>query len=161
VVENGRPTRGTSPQTGERDYLPKSQRSDTKPLVPDENGWIELIGSFDMCWQKPGRSYNSLSGHAVLVDVVTGKIIAMKVFSKKCQKCTTYLAQGVLAENIPVHNCSKNYDGSSKGMEATVALDMVKGLFENKEVRVTVTKIVIDDDASTRALLTHSLAELA
>jgi hypothetical protein len=38
---------------------------------------------------------------------------------------------------------------------------MVKGLFENKEVRVSVIKIVIDDDASTRALLTHSLAEFA
>jgi hypothetical protein len=45
-------------------------------------------------------------------------------------------------------------------MEAAAALEMVKGLFENKEVRVSVTKMVIDDDASTHAL-THSLSELA
>jgi hypothetical protein len=66
-----------------------------------------------------------------------------------------------MAENVPVHNCSKHYDGSSKGMGAAAALEMVKGLFENKEVRAFVIKMVIDDDASTRGLLSHSLAELA
>jgi hypothetical protein len=132
-----------------------------KNLIPDENGWVEIIGSFDMGWQKPGRSYNSLSGHAFLICVLTGKVIAMKVYSKKCQKCTTYLAEGVLADDVPVHNCSKNYDGSSKGMEAMAALEMVTGVYENKVVKAFVTKMVIDDDTSTRALLTHSLAELA
>jgi hypothetical protein len=67
----------------------------------------------------------------------------------------------VLADDVPVHNCLKNYDGSSKGMEATAALEMVTGVYEQKEVKAFVTKMVIDDDASTRALLTHSLAELA
>jgi hypothetical protein len=57
-----------------------------KNLVPDENGWVALTVSFDIGWQKPGRSYNSLSGHAILVDVVTGKVIAMKVFFKKMSK---------------------------------------------------------------------------
>jgi hypothetical protein len=41
--------------------------------VPDENRWVSLTASFDMGWQKPGRSYNSLSGHAFLVDVLAEK----------------------------------------------------------------------------------------
>jgi hypothetical protein len=132
-----------------------------KNLVPDENGWVRLTCSFDMGWQKPGRLYNSLSGHAFLICVLTRKVIAMRVLSKKCQKCTTYMAKGVMVEDVLAHNCSKNYDGSSKGMEATAALDMVKGVFENQKVRACVTKMVIDDDASTCALLSHSLSEMA
>lgn len=65
-------------------------------------------------------------------------------------------------ENGPsVHNCPKNYTGSSKRMEATSALDMVKAVFEHKTVCAFVTEVVIDDDASTPALLLHSLCKLA
>jgi hypothetical protein len=47
-------------------------------------------------------------------------------------------------------------------MEAsTAALEMVKGVFENEELKAVTTKMVIDDNASTRTLLTHSLGELA
>jgi hypothetical protein len=40
-----------------------------------------LTASFDMGWQQRGRSYNSL--HAFLVDAVTGKVVGMKVYSKR------------------------------------------------------------------------------
>jgi hypothetical protein len=40
-----------------------------KNLVPDKNGWVELTGLFNMGWQTPGRSYDSLSRHAFLVCV--------------------------------------------------------------------------------------------
>jgi hypothetical protein len=46
-------------------------------------------------------------------------------------------------------------------MEATAALQMVKGVFENNDVRACVTKMVLDDDTSTRAVLSHSLLERA
>jgi hypothetical protein len=46
-------------------------------------------------------------------------------------------------------------------MEATAALQMVKDVFQNEEVEAFVQNMVLDDDASTRALLSHSLRELA
>jgi hypothetical protein len=125
------------------------------------NGKVLLTVLFDMAWQKRGRSFNSLSGHAFLIDVVTGKIIAMQVYSKQCHKCCDYMKKGLSSEQFPEHKCPKNYEGSSKGMEATAALEMVKRLFENELVQSFVTETVIDDDASTRALLTRCLRKLA
>jgi hypothetical protein len=122
---------------------------------------VPLTVSFDMGWQKRGRSYNSLSGHAFLYDVHTGKVVGMQVYSKNCLKCSKYKRQGLTGENIPDHRCPKNYEGSSKGMEATAALQMVKRLFEHELVQAYVKEMVIDDDASTRALLSHCLSELA
>ena len=63
--------------------------------------------------------------------------------------------------NGKCHQCPKNYEGSSKGMEAAAALAMVKRLFEDDLVQSYVKEMVIDDDASTCALLSHSLSKLA
>jgi hypothetical protein len=125
-------------------------------------GKIPLTVSFDMGWQRRGMSFNSLSGHAFIIDVGTGKVIGKRTFSKKCRKCAAFgLEMGATSVDCPPHNCSMNYGGSSKGMEATAALEMVKDLFENEEVQAFVNEMVLDDDASTRALLSHSLRELA
>ena len=129
--------------------------------IPDITGKVPLTVSFDMGWQKRGRSYNSLSGHAFLIDVHTGKVVAMQVYSKKCQKCSNYAKQGLTTDEFPDHKCAKNYEGSSKGMEATAALAMVKRLFEHELVQTYVKEMVLDDDASTRALLSHCLSDLA
>ena len=45
-------------------------------------------------------------------------------------------------------------------MEAAAVLEMVKGMFNHTEVKAYVLRMVIDDDASMRALLCHSLSEL-
>jgi prolyl oligopeptidase PreP (S9A serine peptidase family) len=97
----------------------------------------------------------------VLIDVETGKVIAMRVYSKQCRKCCIYAKTGWMVENFPLHNCSKNYEGSSKGMEAKAALEMVKEIFENQSIQACVSEMVLDDDASTRALLSHSLRQQA
>ena len=129
-----------------------------KPLHAD--GKAPLTISFDMGWQKSGRAMNSLSGHAFLIDVHTGKVLEMQVFSKRCLKCYNHTKSGFTAANMPPHKCGQNYDGSSKGMEAAAALQMVKRVFEHKHVQAFVAEMVLDDDASTRALLRHSLEEL-
>jgi hypothetical protein len=126
----------------------------------DENGKKPLTVSFDMGWQKRGLSFNSLSGHAFLIDVETGKVVGKRVYSKKCRKCSAFIEKGLSASDIPTHNCTKNYDGSSKGMEATAALEMVKEIFDNENIQAFVSEMVLDDDASTRALLSHCLSEL-
>jgi hypothetical protein len=45
-------------------------------------------------------------------------------------------------------------------MEALSALEMVKEIFENEHNPAYISKMVLDDDASTRSLLAHSLSEL-
>jgi hypothetical protein len=115
-----------------------------------------------MGWQRRGMAFNSLSGHAFLIDVHTGKVISKRTYSKHCRKCSSYgIKNGATAEDCPPHNCPRNYDGSSKGMEATAALEMVKDVFGDVALKAYVAEMVIDDDASTRALLSHSLRELA
>jgi hypothetical protein len=51
-----------------------------------------------------------------------GKVVGMMVYSKKCMKYCLFMKKGLTVDNYPPHNCPKNYDGSSKGMEATAAL---------------------------------------
>jgi hypothetical protein len=46
-------------------------------------------------------------------------------------------------------------------MEATAALKMVKEVFKHQSIQAFVSEMVLDDGASTRALLSHSLHELA
>jgi hypothetical protein len=53
-----------------------------KNIPPDESGRVPLCVGYDMGWQMRGRSYNSLSGHAFLIDVRTVKVVGMAVFSK-------------------------------------------------------------------------------
>jgi hypothetical protein len=93
------------------------QHAKDKPADP-KNGKVPLTVSFDMGWQKRGRSCNSLSGRAFLIDAQSGKIVAMQVCSKSCLKCSRAVKKGTAEENVPEHECPKNYDGSSKGMEA-------------------------------------------
>jgi hypothetical protein len=133
-----------------------------KLKTPDAvTGKVPITVSFDMGWQKRGRSYNSLSGHAFLIDVETGKVVAKQVYCKNCRKCLSYSKQGLTSDNYPEHNCSRNYGGSSKGMEPKSALGMMLGLYYHPRYKLAVDQMVIDDDASTRALVSHCLAELA
>eukprot|EP00957_Ditylum_brightwellii_P164671 12537842-Ditylum_brightwellii.AAC.1 len=55
------------------------------------------------------------------------------------------------------HNCPRNYDDSSKGMEANAALILTRQL--HKEKGVLLKKIVADGNSSMKALLRHSYAK--
>ena len=99
-----------------------------------------LTVSFDMGWQKSGRAMNSQSGHAFIIDVNTSKVLAMQVYSKQCITCSNFTRQGWREDNMPEHKCSKKYDGSSKGMEATAALEMVKRVFEHEHVKAFIRR---------------------
>jgi hypothetical protein len=61
--------------------------------------------------------------------------------------------------DIPVgsHNCPKNYDGSSKGMEAEAALECMMKIWAHKGVRAFIEVICLDDDATTKAYLPIAL----
>jgi hypothetical protein len=62
---------------------------------------------------------------------------------------------------VEFHHCPKNYDGSSKGMEAKAAMDCLNKVWTHAQVRAFIACICIDDDATTKAHLQHSFEDLA
>ena len=76
-----------------------------------------------MGWSKrsSGNRYDSLSGHPLAIGVLTKSILVAIVSSKLCRLCS--LAESDNQEP-PNYCCSKNYDGTSKAMEADVALQL-------------------------------------
>eukprot|EP00957_Ditylum_brightwellii_P005353 408471-Ditylum_brightwellii.AAC.1 len=59
----------------------------------------------------------------------------------------------------PVHVCVKNYEGSSKGMDATMALELT--IQAKRQCGFIVDFIVADDDSSMRATLKRSYEHLS
>ena len=61
---------------------------------------------------------------------------------------------------VKKHRCPKNYDGSSKGNEALAALECVNKVWTHSEISAFIDIICLDDDATTKAYLHHSFADL-
>jgi hypothetical protein len=98
-------------------------------LSPEEgvDGRRSLDVASDTCWDKRGstRCYDSLSGCAVAFGLHSGLPIGIETMSTVCIiKCRLGIAHEASI-------CSKNYDGSAKGMEAAGAAIIVKRLFAN------------------------------
>jgi DNA polymerase III epsilon subunit-like protein len=85
-----------------------------------------------------GKFTNSRTGHAELIGIYCGEVIASGRRHRHCTLCNTKSPED--------HECHANWTGSSKAMEA----DIVTGLVANlKGARVTV--LVGDEDSSTMA----------
>ena len=117
---------------------------------------------YDMGWQKrsAGRQYNSMSGVGVMIGEKCGKVIDYGVRCKDCRICTIHARKG----NVPpVHDCFKNYNGSSRSMEADVAGEIVSKL--EKTSNVTVETLIMDDDSATiariRSEVDHDLKKVS
>ena len=108
--------------------------------------------STDMGWQ--GRGTMSQSGHAVYVGHYTRKVIAWSLYSKRCSVCQRHDKKKEPEAIVPAHDCSQNYDGSSKAMESKAVLQMYIGLYRKKQVRVGL--LICDDDSSIKAKLKWS-----
>ena len=117
--------------------------------IPDAIKKIGLVISYDMGWQKcsTGNIYESLSGHAYIIGVITGKIIGFMVNSKSYSKCKT---GNRLDIDVEEHDYQINFDGSSGAMEAAVALELCIALHDG-DYEVFLEKIVSDDDITMRA----------
>jgi hypothetical protein len=121
--------------------------------------------SYDMEWQKASKTYDSLSGQGLMIGYRTKRVVAVQNYSKVCNICQRHskaMETYYETPDIPVreHNCPKNHEGSSKGMEAKAALECVNRVWSQSEMRAFIEIICIDDDASTRAYLSHSFADL-
>ena len=98
-----------------------------------------------MGWQKrsSGRRYDSSSRHAFIIGARSKGIIRMVLYSKACRKCDAADNRGEESEE---HECPKNFEGSSKSMEASAILKMVEDSFLN---RFFVIDIIVSNDDST------------
>ena len=105
-----------------------------------------------MGWQKrsSGRRYDSSGGHAFIIGERSKGIIGMVLYSKACQKCD---AAEKRREEAEEHECPKNFEGSSKSMEASAILKMVEDAFYNCFFIIDV--IVSDNEITMRAVRKH------
>ena len=121
--------------------------------------------SYNMGGQKCARTFNSLSGHGLMIGECTKRVVAFQTFSKVCRKCQIHHKKMKERQtpDVPVrkHHCPQNYSGSSKGMEAEAALCCVKKVWQHEFIDAIVLVICIDNDASTKAYLAHCFAHLA
>ena len=74
----------------------------------------------------------------------------MVLYSKAFRK---YDAAEKIVEEIEEHKCPKNFEGSSKSMEASAIMKMVEDALYHFFLFIDV--IVSDDDSSIRAVLKH------
>jgi hypothetical protein len=81
----------------------------------------------------------------------TKLVIAIKSMSQVCSQCW----KGVAHQDLL---CPKNYDGSSKGMEAEGTARTCRRLFKTEAVLIE--EYVSDDDSSCCKILTHSFSDL-
>ena len=90
----------------------------------------------------------------------SGKIISAAITSKHCSICTAAEKKCVQPRS---HECSMNYHGSSKAMEADAALAMeadaalalVEKLYKRHGHKYYCEALVTDDDSSMRAIVCH------
>ena len=104
-------------------------------ILPDEDGILDIGVSFDGSWQKRGHS--SHNGLASVIDLETGLLIDFEVLSNFCIKCK--IAED--AEQIEgwaekhAANCSKNFNGSSNGIEMECAKRLWRRSIEKHKLR--------------------------
>ena len=115
---------------------------------------VAITISFDMSWSKraSGNRYDSLSRHALAIGVLSKSILVAIVSSKLCRVCSLAESDN---EEPPNHCCPKNYDGSSKAMEADAALQLYITLYQHSNKNIVLKAVVTDDDSSMRALLRY------
>ena len=81
--------------------------------------------------------------HCSMIGPQTGQVINYAVRSKDCRACTTAASKN---QQVRDHACSKNWDGSSKAMEADMVIEMVREVHEKGD---NIDAIKGDEDSTT------------
>lgn len=94
--------------------------------VPDEDGVLNIDILYDGSWVK--RGHTSKVGIGVIIEVCTGFVVDYEVLSKHCFHCSRQegklKAKKITEEEFRTWNtthervCTRNYEGTSGGMEA-------------------------------------------
>jgi hypothetical protein len=123
---------------------------------------------YHMAWadKRPARlTYNSLSGHGLMIGSRTKRVICSQNYLKKCRKCEIHGRQSAhnkIPADAPVskHHCPRNHKGSSKGMEAKAVLECIEKFWLHEEISAFIKVVCIDNDATTKAYLCHCFFDL-
>ena len=110
----------------------------------DGRAMIDVIA--DGCWSKRsyGKNFSAFSGAAAIIGRKFGEVLFMSVRNKYCCMCARYLNKKM---EVPVHDCYKNFSGSSSSMESDV---LVEGFNKSIEMHnVIYSTIIADGDSST------------
>ena len=92
----------------------------------------------------PNRIYSSVLAHGIGIGPKSGKVLAYATRNKRCVFCE----KGHSPED---HDCRRNHTGSSKSMEAAIAVEIFTKNPMLKEEGVEISTIIGDDDSSTIA----------
>jgi len=115
-----------------------------------------ITASFDMGWQvrSSGGKYGSCTGHAMLIGAHSRKIMDSIVFNKRCNICNKHEQRRIeTGQLVKQHRCMKNYDGTSKSMEAAALVAMLCRMPQEKGV--SIKAIISDDDSNGRKKAQH------
>ncbi|GFN95547.1 hypothetical protein PoB_002205300 [Plakobranchus ocellatus] len=125
-----------------------------EPGAFDEDGVLNIGVSYDGTWAK--RGHTSKIGAGAVIEIMTGLVIDFHVMSLYCQLCASVGERlrrqnpAAYAEWLQVHKttgkCTKNYEGSSGGMEVAGALKMWG---RSLDYSVRYTTFVGDGDTKT------------
>jgi hypothetical protein len=145
------PTKGNEGKIGQ-------MSKDGKVIYP-----IEV--SHDMGWQKGKKTYDSISGHGLMIGNTTKNVVAFQNFLSSCGACQHHNKKmdGLKTPDVPVlePQCPKIYTGSLKGMEVKASLDCVNKVWSHAWIEAFISITCINDDATmTRAYFQHSFANL-
>ena len=98
-----------------------------KELNPCPDTVLDAKCMFDGTWQK--RGFSSLIGGVSCISADTGKVIDFEILKKYCKGCQAIEKLDINSVNFDqmklMHNCTKNYVGSSPAME----VDGVRRIF--------------------------------
>ena len=119
-----------------------------------DDGVLDVDVSYDGSWLTRGHKSKMSAGFVVEAD--TGIILDHECLSKHCHKCDKIKHkykndEALLAEKMQGHidsgKCSKNYEGTSGGMEKDMALRMWNRSEDKNAMRYST--MVSDGDSST------------
>ena len=122
------------------------QGSGAMPATDTATRVVDLTASYDMGWQKRGKAMNSLTGVGVNIGQLTGSVIGVGTCNLRCITCEVAEREGRPPKK---HDCRRNHWGSSKSMEASVAVDLAKAIPEATSGKARLGVIIGDEDCST------------
>ncbi|XP_070178777.1 uncharacterized protein [Littorina saxatilis] len=123
------------------DHNTDSGSSDEDDNDAIDNDIVDVWVSFDGTWHK--RGFTSNYGVGIVIDVHTGLVLDFIVLSKYCHACALNKKRNMTDEEREEWKrehrpqCSKNYEGSSKGMEKEAALQMWGRSIRKNRMRYT------------------------
>ncbi|CAC5393417.1 unnamed protein product [Mytilus coruscus] len=129
------------------DSLEEEKKASERLSVSNSGDNVPVSVKYDMGWQKrgSGRKYNSKSGVGSMIGHLTGKLIDLDLRSTDCRFCSYWEGKG---KEQPLHNCTRNWYGTSKAMEPDVGVSLVQNI---EKKGCTLANVIIDDDTTTIA----------